>query len=93
MTNVSVSLRRGPTERTELEAAVTPMPLDGIGAGWGTSCAPAGAAAPQTQNQGWPVSRATKTPFAGLHATVSRASVMPRCSENQTGRRSVLTAN
>ena len=93
MTNVNVDVPCGSTETVYRAAAVTPMPLVATGSGSATGRAPAARVAPQAQNQGWPVSLATKSPFVGSHLTLSRASVMPRLSENQTGRRSVLTDN
>ena len=69
------------------------MPRVAIGGGWATGRASTVPAAPQTQNQGCPVSLATKVRLAGSQPAVSGASVMPSRSENQTGRRSVFTAS
>src|SRR5512140_577349 len=74
-----------------MEAAVPPFPCVAIGDGCATAWAPPEGVAPQTQNQFLFASLATKKWFVEDQAAVSRASVIPRCSENHTGRRSVLT--
>jgi hypothetical protein len=72
---------------------VSPEPRVSMGGGCATASASTEPAAPHTQNQGCSASRARKTRLAGSQRAESGASVMPSWSENQTGRRSVLTAS